>query len=322
MRIVFMGTPDFAAGVLTEVSKWEYAEIIAAYTQPDSVSGRGKKLCPPQVKVLAQSMGIPVVQPRSFRKDPQAVDDLRALDPDVLVVAAYGLILPREVLEIPPMGAWNVHASLLPKYRGAAPVQRCLINGESMSGVTILRMEEGLDTGPMLLQQAVAINESDDAGSLLAVLSEKGGVLMRGALDMIRENRAVLIPQNDALSSYASKLTKEEAVIGWDSSARKISCLVRGFSPNPGATTEIIAEGRPPVAARIERGRVVREDGVHGAPGSIIGVTKEVIEVACGEGTYGIEKLRPAGKNSLDAVSFRNGYMRGGSVRFGKNGLA
>ena len=277
MRVVYMGTPAFAAQVLASMIEMLKAvepqkavepdniEIVAVYAQPDRQAGRGKKLHEPETKTLANSRGIPVFQPQTFRNNPDAVNELKALKPDVLVVAAYGMILPQEVLDIPTHGAYNIHTSLLPKYRGAAPVQRALMAGDFLSGVTIIRMEAGLDTGPILLQQAISIKDSeafsDDSGTLLEALAESGAKLMKTSLNMIRENRVDLVPQNDERASHAPKLTKQEAQIDWNKSAVEIHNHVRGFFPNPGATAQLQLNEKDPIQVRIEKGFVAENAG-------------------------------------------------------------
>ena len=259
MRIVYMGTPFFAAEILKRLHGYEHGEIAAVYTQPDRLGGRGKnKIVEPETKVLAKELGIPVYQPEKFRNNPEAVAELSALNPDILVVAAYGMLLPQEVLDIPKYGAYNVHGSLLPKYRGAAPVQRCLLNGDTLTGVTIMRMEAGLDTGPTLLQQAISINDTEEnchnAGSLLMDIAHSGATLLLEALELIRNNDVTLIKQNDELATHAAKLTKQEAQIDFTNSSLAVHNHVRGFSPNPGATANLLLDGKEPIAVRIEAG--------------------------------------------------------------------
>ena len=185
MRIVYMGTPSFASQILETLVQYEHGEVIAVYAQPDRQAGRGKKLHEPETKVLANALNIPVFQPQTFRNNQDAINELKALKPDVLIVAAYGMLLPQEVLDIAPYGAFNVHASLLPKYRGAAPVQRALMAGDIFTGISIMKMEAGLDTGPILLQQAISIKDSeefsDNSATLLETLAEHGVKLMKTA---------------------------------------------------------------------------------------------------------------------------------------------
>lgn len=312
MRIVFMGTPDFASAILRAVRAWEGGEVVAVYAQPDRPAGRGRRMKPPHAKITAEELGLPVLQPANFRAD-EDVDRLRSFRPDVLVVAAYGLLLPRRVLDIPALGAFNVHASLLPRYRGAAPIQRAIMNGDAMTGVTIMRMEAGLDTGPILLQQAVSIEPEDTAGSLFDVLAEHGARLMTGALGMLAEGRAAFVPQNDALATHAPKITADEEYIRWDRPAREVHHQIRGLTPFPGARSVLHLPERDPVPLRIAPGQVEENsagDPRSGEPGTVIGFENGALRVACGSGVYRITALRPAGKDTMTAADFRNGRLR------------
>ena len=321
MRIVYMGTPFFAAEILKRLHGYEHGEIAAVYTQPDRLGGRGKnKIVEPETKVLAKELGIPVYQPEKFRNNPEAVAELSALNPDILVVAAYGMLLPQEVLDIPKYGAYNVHGSLLPKYRGAAPVQRCLLNGDTLTGVTIMRMEAGLDTGPTLLQQAISINDTEEnchnAGSLLMDIAHSGATLLLEALELIRNNDVTLIKQNDELATHAAKLTKQEAQIDFTNSSLAVHNHVRGFSPNPGATANLLLDGKEPIAVRIEAGYPLERLNFEPAAeqekaecGEITGIFNNYITVKCGNSFYGIRQLRLAGKPSMDAEAEDKGLF-------------
>ncbi len=322
MRIVYMGTPFFAAEILKRLHAYEHGEITAVYTQPDRLGGRGKnKLVEPETKVLAKELGIPVYQPEKFRNNPEAVKELKALNPDILVVAAYGMLLPQEVLDIPKHGAYNVHGSLLPKYRGAAPVQRCLLNGDTITGVTIMRMEAGLDTGPILLQQGVYINDTEEnchnSGTLLADIARSGAALLLEALELIRQGDVTLIRQNDELATHAAKLTKQEAQIDFSQTSVQIHNHVRCFSPNPGATAILLQENKDPIACRIEAGFPLERTDFAPAEeqkslplGAVAGVYGKYIAVKCADSFYGIRQIRLAGKASMDAKAFQNGYLR------------
>lgn len=311
-----MGTPDFAASLLQAVTAWEGGKVVAVYAQPDRPAGRGNKLKAPATKVLASELGIPVFQPLNFKNE-DAVRQLRGLEPDVLVVAAYGLLLPQCVLDIPRCGCYNVHASLLPRYRGAAPIQRAIMNGDAVTGVTIMRMEAGLDTGPMLLQQAVAIEPDDTAGTLFDVLAEHGATLMVGALGMVAENRAAFIPQNDAMATYAAKISAREEYIDWSLPARDIHNSIRGLSPMPGARAVWHIPDHEPMALRLEPGIVADPAALPAAlrgaglpAGTVTGFDGEALVVVCGEGLYRLTRLRPAGKTTMSAADFRNGRLR------------
>lgn len=313
LRIVFMGTPDFAATILRAVAAWDGGEVAAVYAQPDRPAGRGKKLKAPAVKEAAQELGIPVFQPLNFKTN-EAVQALRDVRPDVLVVAAYGLLLPQCVLDIPRCGSYNVHASLLPRHRGAAPIQRALMEGDAVTGVTIMRMEAGLDTGPMLLQQAVTIEPDDTAGTLFEVLAEHGARLMTGALGMVAEQRAAFIPQTDELATYAPKIKPDEERIDWTLPARVIHNRIRGLTPLPGARTVLHVPGREPLPLRVEPGHPLENasDLIRGdvVPGTVAAFDGEALVVACGEGAYRLTRLRPAGKPGMSATDFRNGRLR------------
>lgn len=319
LRIVFMGTPDFAAVILKAVAAWEGGQVAAAYAQPDRPAGRGNRLKAPAAKVAAAELGIPVFQPLHF-KDDVAIRQLRALKPDVLVVAAYGLLLPQCVLDIPACGCYNVHASLLPRLRGAAPIQRAIMNGDTVTGVTIMRMEAGLDTGPILLQQAVAMEPEDTAGTLFDVLAEHGAKLMVGALGMVAENRTAFIPQNDALATHAAKISPREEYIDWSLPAQEIHNHIRGLSPVPGARAVWSMTDRQPVALRLEPGSVaetVAPSWTELAPGTVAAFDGEALVVICGQGAYRLVRLRPAGKATMSAADFRNGHLRQMSAPYG-----
>lgn len=322
LRIVFMGTPDFAATILRAVAAWEGGTVAAVYTQPDRPAGRGKKLKASAAREAAMELDIPVCQPLSF-KTADAVDKLREQSPDVLVVAAYGLLLPQCVLDIPRCGAYNVHASLLPRHRGAAPIQRALMQGDAVTGITIMRMEAGLDTGPMLLQQAVSIEPTDTAGTLFELLAEHGARLMVGALGMVAEGRAACIPQNDDLATYAPKLRSDEELVDWTLPARTVHNLIRGLTPAPGARTVLHIPGREPVPLRLEPGQPLDDAearalvGRDMVPGTLAGFDGKALIVACGHGAYRLTRLRPAGKSGMSAADFRNGRLRDLTAPYG-----
>lgn len=322
LRMVFMGTPDFAASVLRRVADWEGGEVCAVYCQPDRPAGRGHRLRPPSVKVLAGSLGLPVLQPPDFR-DGEDRRVLAALRPDVLVVAAYGLILPQAVLDIPGLGAFNVHASLLPGYRGAAPVQRAIMAGDSVTGVTIMRMEAGLDTGPMLAQRALAIGRDDTAGSLTAELADLGGRLMVEFLEQLAEGHPPSpVPQDGALVTYAAKLTKADGLLDWSMPATGLHAHLRGVTPWPGGRTCFLAPGREPLPVLLSPGRPTAS-GPHGAPGSLR-LSEGCLAVACADADYLVSEIAPAGRRPMSAVAFWNGYCRERteSLRFVSEGAA
>jgi methionyl-tRNA formyltransferase len=241
---------------------------------------------------------------------------LRALRPDVLVVAAYGLLLPQKVLDIPEYFSLNVHGSLLPQYRGAATIQRAVMNGDAMTGVTIMKMEAGLDTGPMLLQQAVRIEPEDTSGSMFTVLAEHGANLMLGALRMVSEGRTAFIPQNDSCATYAHKIGREEELIDWSRPSQDIHNIIRGLTPDPGARTFLHVQGKEPLGLRIGPGEAFDFDA-GSAPGTLVRMEDGGLLVACGSGSYKITSLRPAGKKTMNAADFYNGRLKGMSAPYG-----
>uniref|UniRef100_A0A7C4EK81 Methionyl-tRNA formyltransferase n=1 Tax=Fundidesulfovibrio putealis TaxID=270496 RepID=A0A7C4EK81_9BACT len=304
-----MGTPDFAAATLQAVLDNGAARVTGVYTQPDRPCGRGHKCTPPPVKRLALEHGLSVHQPLNFR-DRADVDQLAALAPDVLLVAAYGLILPQSVLDIPRLGPWNVHASLLPRYRGAAPIQRSIMDGCAETGITIMRMEKGLDTGPMLLARAIPIGADEDAQSLHDRLAALGGEMAVEALGLLAAGPVHPAPQDDALATYAAKLTRADALIHWDRPAKQVHDHIRAMSPKPGAAFHI------PVPGENRHIRLLAQPGAFtltgtppGEPGSILGCVSGTLDIACADGVYHIRRLQPAGKKPMDAQAFACGYL-------------
>lgn len=325
LRIVFMGTPVFAREIVNRLYE-AGREIVAVYCQPDKPKGRGKSMLPPPVKEWALEKGIAVYQPENF-KGQEAREELTALRPDVLVVAAYGLILPQAVLDIPRLGAYNAHGSLLPKYRGAAPIQRALMDGEKMTGTTIMKMEAGMDTGQVLLQQAIPLTGMENNGDLFQMLAEQGGNLMLGALNMLEEGRAAFIPQNDTLATYAPKLRREEEFVPWDKGAEGVHNHIRGLNPEPGARSVWqpneeakektaskpgnVADGEA-IAVGIGAGIVLSGENTGQGVGSIVEFDKAkgCLVVQTGKGLYGITQIKPAGKGMMGAADFYNGYAK------------
>ncbi|MCL1939426.1 MAG: methionyl-tRNA formyltransferase [Desulfovibrionaceae bacterium] len=330
LRAVFMGTPDFAAVILKALLNSPQVQLLAVYTQPDRPAGRGQKLTPPPVKALALEHGLPVFQPLNFKSDPDgdaAYHELAALQPDVLIVAAYGLILPQRVLDIPRLMPINVHASLLPKYRGAAPIQRAIMEGESVTGVTIMRMEAGLDTGPMLMQRAVGIDINDTSATLHDELSHEGADLLLRALERLRAGALPAIAQEEARATHAAKLRKEESVLDFSLPPEKLHAQIRGLTPWPGAVMYLHRDGREPLAVHPAPGQFpltgkMREACASALPQAqdrtahILGLVDNALLIACGTGCYAFTSLRPAGKNSMDAAAFANGYLSGFSQAF------
>ena len=296
-RIIFMGTPEFACPNLqTLIDRGE--EVVAVFTQPDRPKGRGQKLAPPPVKELALRYGIPVHQPLKVREQ-SCIDLIRDLRPDLIVVVAFGQILPKALLDIPPHGCINVHASLLPRYRGAAPLNWCIVNGERETGVTTMLMDVGLDTGPMLLEQSTLIGENEDISSLHDRLSVMGADLLGATIDRLKAGDLVPRPQDDAASCYAPMLKKEHGVVDWNRPATEIHNQVRGLSVWPGAVTTLDGLQLKIYATRVGSGA--------GTPGTVLSATKQGVEVACSSGSLMIGELQLAGKKRLDAASFLAG---------------
>lgn len=334
LRAVFMGTPAFAATILKRLLPADYLNIVAVYAQPDRPAGRGKSLCRPPVKELAEEYGIAVEQPPDFKNTPQgdaAVATLAAYAPDVLLVAAYGLILPQRVLDIPRLMPLNVHASLLPKYRGAAPIQRAVMQGEAVTGVTIMRMEAGLDSGPILLQRAVGIDINDTSATLHEELAEEGADLLLTVLQRLPAGRPHEIPQDHARATHAPKLRKEEGLLDFSQSAQSLHAHIRGVTPWPGASMILCRDGQPDLAVQVEPGvfpltesmkRAVaeysgRENPAPPACSRVIGLVDGALLLTCGGGGYAFASFRPAGRKSMDAPAFYNGYLAGArGVRF------
>lgn len=288
MRIVFAGTPDFAASHLQALLDAGSHEIIAVYTQPDRPAGRGQKLMPSPVKQLAVQHAIPVYQPQTLR-DPAAQAELAALTPDLMVVVAYGLILPQMVLDTPRLGCINSHASLLPRWRGAAPIQRAVQAGDAESGVTVMQMEAGLDTGPMLLKVSTPISAEDTGGSLHDRLAQLGSAAVVETVAKLAAGELKGEVQDDALATYAHKLNKDEARLDWSRPADELERLIRAFNPWPICHSTLSGEPLKVLAAQPGEGS--------GAPGSILAADKNGLTVACGAGALRLTRLQlPGGK--------------------------
>lgn len=287
MRIVFAGTPEFAAEHLKALLDSPY-EVVAVYTQPDRPAGRGQKLMPSAVKALAVAHDIPVMQPPSLR-NAEAQAQLAALEPDLMVVVAYGLILPQAVLDIPRLGCINSHASLLPRWRGAAPIQRAVQAGDAESGVTVMRMEAGLDTGPMLLKVVTPINAIDTGGSLHDRLAQMGPPAVIQAIAGLADGTLHGEVQDDALATYAHKLNKDEARLDWSLPAEQLERLIRAFNPWPICHSTLDGETVKVLGACLATGQ--------GTPGEILAASKDGLVVACGEQALSLTRLQlPGGK--------------------------
>ncbi|MGA6097813.1 methionyl-tRNA formyltransferase [Stutzerimonas marianensis] len=290
MRIVFAGTPEFAAQHLQALLDAN-RQVVAVYTQPDRPAGRGQKLMPSPVKQLAQSRGIPVLQPSTLRA-PEAQAELAALQADLMVVVAYGLILPQAVLDLPRLGCINSHASLLPRWRGAAPIQRAIEAGDSESGVTVMQMEAGLDTGPMLLKVTTPISAIDTGGSLHDRLATLGAQALVEAVAALEAGTLVGEVQDDALATYAHKLNKEEARLDWTRPAVELERRVRAFHPWP-----ICHAGLDDATLKVHAARAAAGQGT---PGQILEASREGLEIACGEGSLLLTRLQLPGGKPLD----------------------
>ncbi len=316
-----MGTPEFAARILERLLECPFIEVLAAYTQPDRPAGRGNALKAPEVKILAQSRGIPVHQPLNFKRVPEgdaAVAALAAYKPDVLLVAAYGLLLPQRVLAIPRLMPVNVHASLLPKYRGAAPIQRAIMNGDAVTGVTIMRMEAGLDTGPMLMQRATGIGLADTSATLHDELAREGAELLIMALERLAAGALAAIPQDSSRATHAAKLTKEEGQISLALPARTLHARIRGLTPWPGATLVLRRPGQKDLPVLVEPGpfplpeeaaQTLQREHLPETPGTLGPCLGALLPVRCADGWYAFTSFRPAGKKAMDARAFYNGYI-------------
>ena len=298
MRIVFAGTPEFAVPCLAAAAR--HHEVVAVYTQPDRPAGRGRGLTASPVKQAALARGLPVYQPLSLR-DAQAQAELAALKPDLMVVVAYGLILPQAVLDIPTHGCWNVHASLLPRWRGAAPIQRAIQAGDSHSGVCLMQMEKGLDTGPVLLEQSLALAADETGGSLHDKLSAMGAQVLADGLGLLRAGlRPVARPQPAEGVEYAHKLDKAEARLDWASDAQVLERQVRAFNPWPVAEAQLAGE-------RVRIHAAVAVPGVPGMPtGSVLAATKAGIDIACGQGALRLLTVQREGGKPVTAADYLN----------------
>jgi methionyl-tRNA formyltransferase len=311
LKAVFMGTPDFAASVLAHVLDRDGCEVVCAYTQPDRPSGRGRTTVPTPVKSLAQARGIPVRQPADF-KSPDTVAALADLAPDVLLVAAYGLILPASVLDIPTHGAINVHASLLPKYRGAAPIQRAIMAGEPVTGITIMAMSPEMDAGDMLLQRALGIAWDDTAQDIHDQLADMGGRLLVEVLQTLARGRLTPIPQDHGQATYAPKLTKDEGELDLTRPAKEVHDRVRALTPWPGAWFTLQRPDADPLKVIVYPGRFADPPEVPARPGSVLGLdADDRLQVATGQGIYLLDRVKPANAKPMDARSFWCGYLDG-----------
>jgi len=309
MRIIFMGTPDFAVPSLKAMLD-HGEEVVAVVTQPDRPRGRGRKVTPSPVKTVAEAAGVDVLQPAKIRTE-EFLEQIRAYRPDLVVVTAYGRILPKALIELPSLGTINVHASLLPKYRGAAPIQWAVINGEKETGVTIMQMDEGLDTGDILLPGPLPIAEDDTAGSLAVKLADLGGRLLIEALERLRQGTLVAQKQDNGQATLAPLLDKEHGRIQWEMPAERIGCLIRGLDPWPSAFS-FLGE---------ERFRFFRPSVLRGSagtkPGTLVRVEKQVLRIATGSGLLEVAEMQREGGRRMSVNAFLLGHPLAEGVVFG-----
>ncbi len=304
MRIVFAGTPKFAVESLAILHKSDH-EIIAVYCQPDRPKGRGKVLTACPVKLYAEQHNLLVIQPEDF-SNKQNQKEFASLNPDVMVVAAYGQILPINTLQTPKFGCINIHASLLPRWRGAAPIERAILSGDKETGISIMQMNEGLDTGDVLLTQKHLISNNETSQSLTESLSSIGAELILETLDRLNELPA--IPQNNDDATYAKKISKVEAQIDWSQSAENISLMIRAFNPRPIAKTNAKAKQFEKKVIRIIEAEMVQYESSK-TPGTIVELGKGICYVATGNGILNLIKVQLTGKNKVSIKDFNNAYQ-------------
>jgi len=298
MRVAFMGSPEFAVPCLRAVAAAH--EVVVVVSQPDKPAGRGGELRAPAVKVAAQELGLPIIQPKSARNGElaQALRDARV---DVAIVVAYGKILPKDVLEAPPLGCINVHGSLLPKYRGAAPVQWAVIDGEAETGVSIMQLDEGMDTGPVWAERRVAIGPEETSGELLARLAPIGAAALIEALPVIASGTGRPVAQDHARATHAKMLDKTDGAIDWAQPARAIAARIRGVDPWPGAYATL--RGQPIKLFRA----IVTERAAEAGAGTVVAIDREGVHVACTGGVVAIREVQAAGKKRMAAQAFASG---------------
>ena len=309
MRVIFMGTPDFSVGTLQALIDAGH-EVVLAVTQPDKPKGRGKSMQFPPVKEAALEHGIEVYQPRRVR-EPECVEYLRSFDADIIVVVAFGQILPKEILEMPKYGCVNVHASLLPKYRGAAPIQWAVINGEKVSGVTTMRMDEGLDTGDMILKEEVVLDEKETGGSLFDRLSGVGAKLCVRTLEAIEDGTAIYTKQDHVAATKTTLIKKQFGIIDWNKPAAEIECLIRGLNPWPSAYTYLNGKTLKIWAA------AVKDETSDKEPGELTEVTKHSVGVQTGDGILMLEEVQLEGKKRMSADAFLRGNALSEGMKLG-----
>ena len=310
LRVAYMGTPQFAVPTLEALLQSRH-EVVGVFTNPDRRRGRGKAVHPSPVKEAAVAAGVPVYQPRRVRGNDEALETLRAWEPDVTIVAAYGQILPVDILEVAPMGSLNVHASLLPKYRGAAPINWCIVRGEETTGITIMQMEAGLDTGPMLLTEEVAITPEMTSSELHDLLSPMGGPMVLRTLDGLLDGSIAPVVQDHDAATWAPMIKKEDGKVDFSGTARQVADHIRGFNPWPGAYA--FHKGTPDAddtssRVKLHRARVIEDTAVDGLPGEVLEASGDALVVACGEGAVAMLELQAPNKRAMGARDFMNGF--------------
>lgn len=308
MRIIFMGTPDFAVGTLTALIEAGH-EIVLAVTQPDKPRGRKQTLVAPPVKEAAVSRGIPVFQPKRVR-EPEALAELKKYEPELIVVAAFGQLLPKELLDMPTFGCINVHASLLPKYRGAAPIQWAILNGDALTGVTIMRMDVGLDTGDMIAKEEVAIAPEDTGGTLFDKLAKAGAELLVRTIPSIADGTAVYTPQDESEATKVGQISKKDGRIDFTRSARSIECQVRGLNPWPSAYTYLGNKTLKIWSAQVR-------EGMGAEIGTVVFLEKDCFGVQTGDGVLVCLEVQLEGKKRMDAGAFLRGNALEAGVLLG-----
>jgi methionyl-tRNA formyltransferase len=311
MRLVFMGTPDFASASLEALLR-SNDSVVGIVTQPDRPKGRGQTLTPSPVKLLAQRAQIPLLQPLKM-KDPEFLHALAEWEPDMIAVAAFGRILPAAILSLPPRGCINVHGSLLPKYRGAAPIQWAIINGETETGITTMLMDEGMDTGAILLQEAISIAANETSGTLAPRLAKIGGKLLVETITQLKADTLVPRPQDTSQATLAPLLTKEDGAIDWTLPAMVLANRVRGLSPWPGAYTTVTGGDRWAIwQASALPGHVTQP------PGTVIAVTTDAIHVMTGDGVLAVMELQPANSRRMAVAQYLKGHPVAVGLQLGR----
>ncbi|QGQ96941.1 methionyl-tRNA formyltransferase [Paenibacillus psychroresistens] len=314
-KLIFMGTPDFAVPILQMLVEEGYP-ILAVVTQPDRPKGRKRIMTPSPVKEEALRQLIPVIQPEKLRH-PDAVAQISALQPDLIVTAAYGQILPKSILELPQYGCLNVHGSLLPNYRGGAPIQRAIMNGDPVTGVTLMYMAAGLDTGDMIRKSEVIITEADNTGTMFLKLSQAGKELLRSTLPELLAGHIQAIPQDNSQATLAPNISREDEQINWSRAAAELFNQIRGLSPWPGACTLWNGENFKIWASRKQplKHESAAASFPTATPGTVLQVTEDGIEITTGEGTLWLTEIQPSGKKAMDAAQFRLGAsMQAGTI--------